>query len=259
MSVMIGARRSVGRTDRPACMLLTCSRSPDLARRTTPRSELQQTPTGSPAHTNDVLTSHPPTRDVAMPETSFTDLNADVLLHIAALLTPMPPTLGEHWLNGAQPTPSLADVRALRATCRHARASIPAGDLDMRINDTAGVHSVIARIKDTFGGYAAIARWVDAPADVLKRVKWVPSLSLLTPGASPSRPRVAPLSSSRRGPRRRASTRSPSSSPAVPTSPPSRSRTTPSAHTTGTALATNAASPSPRATHCILPPSDSPR
>lgn len=91
-------------------------------------------------------------------KTSFTDLNIDVLLHIAALLSPPPTPLGVHWLNSAQPIPSNADARALRATCRHARDAIPPGDLNVRVNDGFNVHG-------------EIVRWADAPAHVLERVK----------------------------------------------------------------------------------------
>lgn len=93
-----------------------------------------------------------------MAPTQFTDLNADVLLHVAALLAPAPSTLGEHWLNGARPTPSSADLRALRVTCRHTREALPACGLDVRLKDGPMVQN-------------EMARWAEAPAEVLGRVR----------------------------------------------------------------------------------------
>ncbi|BEI82918.1 hypothetical protein CcaverHIS002_0307860 [Cutaneotrichosporon cavernicola] len=89
---------------------------------------------------------------------SFTDLNPDVLLHVADFLAPPTWALGVHWLNGPQPLLSNADIRALRSTCRHARDALPPPDLS-------------PRIKNGFNVGAELRCWAQAPAGVLERAK----------------------------------------------------------------------------------------
>lgn len=91
-------------------------------------------------------------------QTAFTDLNPDVLLHIASLASSPSPTLAPHWLNVPQAYSSDADVRALRGTCRHARAAIPMANISVRIRDDWDTHG-------------QLARWVGAPDEVLTKVE----------------------------------------------------------------------------------------
>lgn len=94
----------------------------------------------------------------ARAHTTFTDLNPDILLHIAAFISPSPSvsdTLGVHWLNVPRPTWGNGEVRALRAVCRYTREVIPQPSVTVRIRDEEGM----------------LARWVGAPQDVLGRVK----------------------------------------------------------------------------------------
>ncbi|KAL1408205.1 hypothetical protein Q8F55_005010 [Vanrija albida] len=112
------------------------------------------------------------------PRTTFADLPDELLAHIAALACPPDDhPLAEHWLN-TPPLPrdySGRDVRALRATCRRARAAIKPRPLGIEI-------------RDEWDAQARLEKWASAPDDVLARVRFL----RLAPTARPDHP-VPPL------------------------------------------------------------------